>query len=51
MTTATDRVFILFKKTDFNRFLSCLGARCRAIGVGEIIEFLLPKWGRGSKFY
>ena len=36
----TESVFILFKKTDFNITLACLGARC--IGDG-VIKFLLPK--------
>ena len=37
----TDSVFILFKKTDFNTILACLGVRC--IGDGDHHKFLLPK--------
>ena len=33
----TDNVFILFKKTDFNTILSCLGVRC--IDGGEVTIF------------
>ena len=39
----TDSVFILFKKTDFNTILACVGVRC--IGDGGVIKFLLPKQG------
>ena len=38
----TDSVFILFKKTDFNTILACLGVRCIGDG-GGVITFLLPK--------
>ena len=37
----TDNVFILFKKTDFNTILACLGVMW--IGDEGIIQFLLPK--------
>ena len=38
----TDSVFILFKKTDFNTILACLGVRCVGGGGHNIF---LPKWG------
>ena len=34
----TDSVFILFKKTDFNTILACLGVRC--IGDQGVIKFV-----------
>ena len=37
----TDSMFILFKKTDFNTILACLGGKY--IGDGGFIKFLLPK--------
>ena len=43
----TDDVFILFKKTDSNIILACLGVTC--IGDGGII-FFFPKEG-GLQFY
>ena len=37
----TDSVFILFKTTDFNTTLTCLGGK--VYRDGAIIKFLLPK--------
>ena len=39
----TDNVFILFKKTDFNTILACLGGK--VYRWWEVIKFLLPKYG------
>ena len=54
---ATDSVFILFKKTDFNTILACLGVRCINGGVhnsfvtemgGGVTIVLLCKFGTPS---
>ena len=37
----TDSVFILFKKTDFDTILACLGGKVYC--DGGVIRFLLPK--------
>ena len=44
----TDSVFILFKRTDFNTILVCLGVRC--IGDGGY-KFFVAEMGGGSQFY
>ena len=43
----TDDVFILFKKTDSNTILACLGVTCIGDGGGS---YFFPKEG-GSQFY
>ena len=37
----TDSMFILFKKTDFNTILACLGGK--VYRWWRVIKFLLPK--------